>query len=42
MGEKEKARVAMKKAGVPILPGSEGVLQSEDEALEWASRLDIR
>src|SRR3954452_13911982 len=24
MGEKEKARVAMKKAGVPILPGSEG------------------
>ena len=36
MGEKEKARVAMKKAGVPILPGSEGVIQSEDEALEWA------
>ena len=42
MGEKEKARVAMKKAGVPILPGSEGVIQSEDEALEWRSRLDIR
>jgi acetyl-CoA carboxylase biotin carboxylase subunit len=35
MGEKEKARMAMKKAGVPILPGSEGVIASEDEALEW-------
>src|SRR4051794_10697919 len=36
MGEKEKARAAMKKAGVPILPGSDGVLGSEGEALEWA------
>jgi acetyl-CoA carboxylase biotin carboxylase subunit len=36
MGEKEKARAAMKKAGVPILPGSEGVLASEGEAIEWA------
>src|SRR5438874_630451 len=36
MGEKEKARVAMKKAGVPILPGSEGVIGSEAEALESA------
>jgi len=36
MGEKEKARAAMKKAGVPILPGSEGVLGSEGEAVEWA------
>ena len=26
----------MKKAKVPILPGSEGVLQNEEEALEWA------
>ena len=39
MGEKEKARVAMKKAGVPILPGSEGVIQSEEEALEWAKQV---
>ncbi|MBV9146713.1 MAG: acetyl-CoA carboxylase biotin carboxylase subunit [Acidobacteria bacterium] len=39
MGEKEKARVAMKKAGVAILPGSEGVIQSEDEALEWAKQV---
>jgi acetyl-CoA carboxylase biotin carboxylase subunit len=36
MGEKEKARQAMKRAKVPILPGSEGVIQSEGEALEWA------
>jgi acetyl-CoA carboxylase biotin carboxylase subunit len=36
MGEKEKARQAMKKAKVPILPGSDGVIQSADEALEWA------
>ena len=36
MGEKEKARAAMKKHGVPILPGSDGVVASEDEALEWA------
>jgi acetyl-CoA carboxylase biotin carboxylase subunit len=28
--------MAMKKAKVPILPGSEGVIQSEGEALEWA------
>ncbi|MFL6301232.1 MAG: acetyl-CoA carboxylase biotin carboxylase subunit [Terriglobales bacterium] len=38
MGEKEKARMAMKKAGVPILPGSEGVIQSVDEAMEWAKQ----
>jgi acetyl-CoA carboxylase, biotin carboxylase subunit len=35
MGEKEKAREAMKRSGVPILPGSEGVLSGEGEALEW-------
>jgi len=39
MGEKEKARVAMKQSGVPILPGSEGVLQNESEALEWARQI---
>ncbi len=36
MGEKEKARMAMKKAKVPILPGSDGVISSEGEAIEWA------
>ena len=39
MGEKEKARAAMKQHGVPILPGSEGVLASEGEALEWARQV---
>src|SRR5512143_1264916 len=39
MGEKEKARVAMKAAGVPILPGSEGVLESESEAQRWAKQI---
>ena len=39
MGEKEKARQAMKKAGVPILPGSDGVVQNADEALEWAKQI---
>ena len=36
MGEKEKARAAMKAAGVPILPGSEGIVASEGEAIEWS------
>jgi len=39
MGEKEKARTAMKAAGVPILPGSEGVLESEAEAQRWAKQI---
>ena len=39
MGEKEKARAAMKKAGVPILPGSDGVIASEGEAIEWAKQV---
>ncbi len=36
MGEKEKARAAMKQHGVPILPGSDGVIASAGEACEWA------
>ncbi len=36
MGEKSTARQTMKKAKVPILPGSDGVIAYEDEALEWA------
>jgi acetyl-CoA carboxylase, biotin carboxylase subunit len=35
MGEKEKARATMKAQGVPILPGSDGIVASADEALEW-------
>lgn len=39
MGEKEKARQAMKKAKVPILPGSDDVLAGVDEAVEWAKKV---
>jgi acetyl-CoA carboxylase, biotin carboxylase subunit len=39
MGEKEKARAAVKQHGVPILPGSEGVIASEDEAKEWGRQV---
>jgi acetyl-CoA carboxylase, biotin carboxylase subunit len=39
MGEKEKARAAMKKHGVPILPGSDGIIGSDGEALEWAQQV---
>lgn len=37
MGEKSTARQTMKAVGVPILPGSDGVIESEAAALEWAS-----
>ena len=39
MGEKEKARMAMKKTHVPILPGSEGVIATAEEAREWAQQI---
>jgi acetyl-CoA carboxylase biotin carboxylase subunit len=39
MGEKEKAREAMKKAGVPILPGSDGIVATDGEAIEWARQV---
>jgi acetyl-CoA carboxylase biotin carboxylase subunit len=39
MGEKEKARQAMKAAKVPILPGSDGVIESAEDAQAWASKV---
>jgi acetyl-CoA carboxylase biotin carboxylase subunit len=36
MGLKQLARAAMAKSGVPILPGSKGVLKDVDDALETA------
>jgi len=39
MGEKEKARAAVKKHGVPILPGSDGIIGTEGEAIEWARQI---
>jgi acetyl-CoA carboxylase biotin carboxylase subunit len=39
MGEKEKARQAMKRAKVPILPGSDGIIDTAEEALVWAKKV---
>ncbi len=39
MGVKEKARAFMRDAGVPVLPGSDGVLKSADEALAVAAEI---
>jgi acetyl-CoA carboxylase biotin carboxylase subunit len=39
MGDKARARRAMKKAGVPVLPGSDGPVQGEDQALAVAKEL---
>ena len=43
MGDKARARRAMKKAGVPMLPGSDGPLENEERSLKigeghWLSR----
>ncbi|MGA2806793.1 MAG: acetyl-CoA carboxylase biotin carboxylase subunit [Terracidiphilus sp.] len=39
MGEKEKARQAMKRAKVPILPGSDGIIGTAEEAQVWARKV---
>jgi len=39
MGEKEKARQAMKRAKVPILPGSDGIIPTVEEAQVWAKKV---
>jgi acetyl-CoA carboxylase biotin carboxylase subunit len=36
MGDKVKARQIMKAAGVPVVPGSDGILNSEEEVLQTA------
>jgi acetyl-CoA carboxylase biotin carboxylase subunit len=36
MGDKARARRVMRKAGVPILPGSDGPIESEDKAVKIA------
>lgn len=39
MGDKATAKANMKKAGVPTIPGSEGVLASVKEGMEWAQEM---
>ena len=39
MGNKSVARDTMKKAGVPIAPGSEGVVKTQEEALKIAHKI---
>jgi acetyl-CoA carboxylase biotin carboxylase subunit len=39
LGDKARARRAMKKAGVPVLPGSDGPVQGEEQALKVAKEL---
>ncbi|HEV8147798.1 MAG TPA: acetyl-CoA carboxylase biotin carboxylase subunit [Bryobacteraceae bacterium] len=39
MGSKQIARTAMQEAGVPILPGSQGILKNVEEALETAEQV---
>jgi acetyl-CoA carboxylase biotin carboxylase subunit len=39
MGDKARARRVMKKAGVPVLPGSDGPIESEDRAFKLAKEI---
>jgi acetyl-CoA carboxylase, biotin carboxylase subunit len=39
MGDKARARKAMKKAGVPVLPGSDGPVTGEEQAVKVAKEL---
>ncbi len=39
MGDKAMARKIMKEAGVPVIPGSEGVIENIDEGLEIAREI---
>ncbi len=39
MGDKAQARATMKAAGVPITPGFDGIIESEEEALQIAEQI---
>ncbi len=39
MGDKNSARTSARKAGVPVTPGSDGVVESEGEALKIAKKI---
>lgn len=40
MGDKSNAKDTMKKAGVPTIPGSDGLLKSVEDALEIANKIE--
>ncbi|HXI04614.1 MAG TPA: acetyl-CoA carboxylase biotin carboxylase subunit [Candidatus Saccharimonadales bacterium] len=40
MGEKARARELMKEAGVPVLPGSEGSVETLEEAIQVAGKIE--
>src|SRR5690606_13299135 len=39
MGDKSSAKATMKKAGVPTIPGSEGLLKSMEEGVKLANKI---
>ena len=39
LGNKSKAKETMKKAGVPVVPGSEGLIYSKEEAVKIAEKI---
>src|SRR5437763_6324027 len=39
MGDKNAARAAARKAGVPITPGSDGIIETEEDAIKVARKL---
>jgi len=39
MGTKDVARETMREAGVPIVPGSQGIINTTDEAIELANKI---
>ncbi len=39
MGDKANAKSTMKKAGVPVIPGSDGIIETLDEAKEIAKKI---
>ena len=39
LGNKSKAKETMKKVGVPVVPGSEGLIKSKKEAVELAEKI---